>query len=110
MLRIVMLSIVTSSSSAPSTDSSARPQQYSNTQFEIVMFLNPPLDSVPNLIRPVALSRLCLRVPSSNVPSSYPLTWQLVMVTFSVAIASPSPNDDLRQMPSSPGELTVQLL
>jgi hypothetical protein len=24
----------------------------SNTLFEIVMFLNPPFDSVPNLIRP----------------------------------------------------------
>ena len=36
-----------------STDSRARPRQKSNTQLETVMFLNPPLDSVPNLMRPV---------------------------------------------------------
>ncbi len=51
--RIVMLVHVTSSITAPSTDSIASPQHPSNTQFEIVMFLNPPFDSVPNLIRPV---------------------------------------------------------
>src|SRR5213076_3264955 len=57
MSRIVMLLIVTSSSNPPSTVSSASPRQYSKTQFEIVIFLNPPLDSVPNLMRPVGLNR-----------------------------------------------------
>ena len=51
--RMVMLEIVTSSMIAPSTLSIARPRQSSKTQLEIVMFLKPPLDSVPNLMRPV---------------------------------------------------------
>ena len=51
--RMLMLVMVTSSSNPPSTDSRARPRQKSNTQLETVMFLNPPLDSVPNLMRPV---------------------------------------------------------
>ena len=38
---------------APSTVSSAKPRQPSNTQLEMVMFLKPPLDSVPHLMRPV---------------------------------------------------------
>src|ERR1035441_2359660 len=49
--RIVMFVHVTSSITAPSTDSIASPQHPSNTQFAIVMFLNPPFASVPNLIR-----------------------------------------------------------
>src|SRR3954453_24216448 len=53
MSRMVMLVIATSSSNAPSTDSNASPRQYEKVQLEIVMFLKPPLDSVPNLIRPV---------------------------------------------------------
>ena len=44
---------VISSSKAPSTLSSAKPRQPSKTQFEMVMFLNPPFDSVPHLMRPV---------------------------------------------------------
>ena len=50
------------------------------TQFEIVMFLKPPFDSVPNLIRPVGPSRsgarscVRLKVPSRNEPTSKPLT------------------------------------
>ena len=44
---------VISSSKAPSTLSSANPRQPSKTQFEIVMFLKPPFDSVPHLMRPV---------------------------------------------------------
>ena len=55
---------------------SARPRERWNTTFEIVMFLNPPFDSVPNLIRPVGPSRsgaaVVVRpyVPSSTVPTS----------------------------------------
>ena len=52
MSRIEMLVMVTSSSSAPSTDSSASPWQPSKTQLEIVMLRKPPFDSVPNLMRP----------------------------------------------------------
>ena len=44
---------VMSSTIAPSTDSSAKPWQLSKTQLEMVMFLKPPLDSVPSLMRPV---------------------------------------------------------
>ena len=56
MSRMVMLVMVTSSSSPPSTVSSASPWQPSNTQLEMVMFLNPPFDSVPNLMRPVRVT------------------------------------------------------
>ena len=73
MSRIVMLVIATSSISAPSTLSIARPRLYSNTQFEIVTFLKPPLLSVPNLMRPVGprlYFTVRLYVPSSSVPSS----------------------------------------
>ena len=45
--------MVTSSSPAPSTVSRARPREHSNRQFVIAIALNPPFDSVPNLIRPV---------------------------------------------------------
>src|SRR5271156_591413 len=73
--RIVTPVNVISSSSAPSTDSSANPRQLSNTQFEIVMFLNPPFDSVPHLIRPVGATLKSagqrLYVPSNIVPSTY---------------------------------------
>ena len=51
--RMVMLVMVMSSSSAPSTVSSAKPWQPSKTQFEMVMLMKPPLDSVPHLMRPV---------------------------------------------------------
>src|SRR5205823_344933 len=37
-----------------------------------------------------------------------PLTWQLVMVTFSVALANPRPKELFKQMPSSKGEFTEQ--
>jgi hypothetical protein len=53
MSRIVILDMVTSSSKAPSTVSNARPRQYSKTQLVMVIFLKPPLDSVPNFILPV---------------------------------------------------------
>lgn len=52
-LRMVMLLMVTSSSRPPSTVSRASPRQYSKMTLEIAMLRNPPLDSVPNLIRPV---------------------------------------------------------
>src|SRR4051812_36163879 len=85
MSRIVIFVIAMSSSNAPSTASSARPRQKSNVQLLIVIFLNPPFDSVPILIRPVGdwceyflYSRLY--VPSKNDPSSYPLTEQFVIV------------------------------
>ncbi len=54
--RIVIFEMVTSSSMAPSTDSKASPLQNSKTQLVIVIFLNPPFDSVPNLILPVGPS------------------------------------------------------
>src|ERR1700756_1914404 len=47
---------VISSSRAPSTLSSANPRHPSKTQFEMVMFLNPPFDSVPHLMRPVGFN------------------------------------------------------
>src|ERR1700731_2692557 len=67
---------VMSSRIAPSTVSNAKPRQPSNTQLEIVMFLKPPFDSVPHLMRPVGLVILesaCQRFqgPSRVVPSSY---------------------------------------
>ena len=37
----------------PSTVSNARPRLWSNTQSVIAMRLKPPLDPVPNLMRPV---------------------------------------------------------
>ena len=54
---MVMLVMAMSSSRAPSTVSSARPWQPSKTQLETVMFLKPPFDSVPNLMRPVPCCR-----------------------------------------------------
>ena len=111
--RMVMFVMLTSSSSAPSTDSSANPWQPSNTQFAIVMFLKPPLDSVPNLMRPVRGTfdsvPKCLKLPSSTLPSSKsPLTTQFAIVTLSVARAWPSAYELFRQIPSSQGEFTVQ--
>ena len=71
MSRIVMLLMETSSSDPPSTSSSASPWQKSKTQLEMVMFLNPPLDSVPNLMRPGRGScPVRLKVPSRKLPSS----------------------------------------
>jgi len=72
MARLV---IVMSSMNPPSTLSRARPRLYSNTQFEIVTFRKPPLDSVPYLMRPVGPPLVYVRtdrwrVPSSRVPSS----------------------------------------
>ncbi len=52
-LRMAMPVKVMSSTMAPSTDSSAKPWQLSKTQLEMVMFLKPPLVSVPSLMRPV---------------------------------------------------------
>src|SRR5215469_10819375 len=108
-----MLVMLTSSISAPSTLSIASPLHPSNTQFETVMFLNPPFDSVPNLIRPVrkafASSASRVHVPSSIRPSSkLPLTRQFVIVTISVARAYPSANELFRQIASSQGEFTEQ--
>src|SRR5215469_6790127 len=51
--RMVMFEMVTSSICAPSTLRIVIPMQPSKTQFEIVMFLKPPFDSVPNLMRPL---------------------------------------------------------
>src|SRR5207249_4879065 len=56
MSRIVMLLMETSSSKPPSTVSRAMPRQSSTTQLLIVMLRNPPLLSVPNLIRPITRS------------------------------------------------------
>src|ERR1700744_4825007 len=71
--RMVVFVIVKSSSSAPSTLSNAYPRHPSKTQFEIVTLMNPPLDSVPHLIRPVypecTSDGNFLKVPSSTVPS-----------------------------------------
>ena len=61
---------VMSSTIAPSTDSSAKPWQLSKTQLEMVMFLKPPLDSVPSLMRPVPHVRFGLMVIGFQVPSS----------------------------------------
>src|SRR6266545_2941555 len=109
-LRMVMLLIVTSSSSPPSTVSSARPRQNSKTTLEMAMLRNPPLDSVPNLIRPVRPNvAAVLYVPSISVPRSYPLTMQLSMVTFSVARATLNAYELFSTIASSPGELTVVL-
>src|SRR6185312_6259356 len=71
--RIVMLVIAMSSTCAPSTVSSAKPRQLSKMQLEIVIFLQPPLDSVPHLILPIGARKpigycMRLKVPSSNVP------------------------------------------
>ena len=51
------------------------------------MFLKPPFDSVPNLMRPVRGMRspagIGFKVPSSTEPSAkLPVTRQLVMVTI----------------------------
>src|SRR2546423_1803730 len=73
------------------------------------MFLKPPFDSVPNLMRPVPGPFPSLNVPSRTEPTSYPLTWQFVMVMFSHGRGSPSAYVLLGQIPSSLGELTVQL-
>ncbi len=54
MLRIAMLLKTMSSTMAPSAVSSAKPLQLSKTQFDMVMLRNPPFDSVPHLMRPVA--------------------------------------------------------
>src|SRR5580692_5436510 len=89
----------------------ASPREHSNTQFVIATDLNPPFDSVPNLIRPVGAGLPAAswrRVPSSRVPSSYPLTRQSEIVTFSVERNRPSPKERFRQMPSSHGEFTEQ--
>src|SRR6185312_6268510 len=73
--RIVIPVIVTSSREPPSTHSSASPRQVSKTQFETAMFLNPPLEDVPNLILPVGFPFAppgvnFLKVPSKRVPRS----------------------------------------
>src|SRR5215469_328579 len=111
--RMVMFEMVTSSISAPSTLRIATPKQPSKTQFEIVMFLNPPFDSVPNLMRPLRSTSEAggnrLNEPSSTAPSKkLPLTMQSLMVTISVLHVYPSANELFRQMASSQGELMVQ--
>ena len=53
MPRMEMFEMVMSSQRAPSSLSSAMPSHSSKTQLEMVMFLKPPFDSVPHLIRPV---------------------------------------------------------
>src|SRR5581483_9762149 len=111
--RMLIFVHVTSSITAPSTLSMLNPRQPSKTQLETVMFLKPPLDSVPNLIRPVrgtfASSANFLKLPSSSAPSSkLPLNMQFVMVTISVVRAYPSANELFRQIPSSHGEFTPQ--
>src|SRR5437667_12844028 len=66
---------VMSSHTAPSTVSSANPRQLSKTQFEMVMFLKPPFDSVPHLILPVGCLNSApnrLKLPSSKAPNWYP--------------------------------------
>ena len=67
---------VTSSMIPPSTLSIASPLQWSNTQLVMAIRRKPPLDSVPNLMRPVGVgpcfSSKRLRVPSRKVPSWKP--------------------------------------
>ena len=67
---IVMFEMTMSSSRAPSTVSNASPPQPSNKQLEIEILTNPPLDSVPHLMRPVPPMGRRLKVPSSSVPNS----------------------------------------
>ena len=74
--RMVMPTTLISSSTPPSTLSSARPRELSNTQFAIAMFLNPPFDTVPNLMRPVGFlpplsgaSAEALGRPSNSAPT-----------------------------------------
>ena len=70
--RIVVFVMAKSSRSAPSSDSSAYPQQPSKTQLEIVTLMKPPFDSVPHLMRPVRGTRNSganfLKVPSRTAP------------------------------------------
>jgi hypothetical protein len=79
----------------------------------IAIFLKPPFDSVPHLMRPVGspgsvlVNRL--NIPSNIVPTCHPpVTQQSLIVTFSAARASPRAHELLRQMPSSEGEFTLQ--
>jgi hypothetical protein len=51
------LLMVTSSSAPPSTVSIASPRERTKTQLEMLMFLKPPFDSVPTLMRPVTPRR-----------------------------------------------------
>ena len=55
----------------------------------MVMFRNPPLDSVAELIRPYLFFLFGIMRPSISVPSLYAETWQLVIVRFSVMRFSP---------------------
>src|SRR3984885_8301880 len=72
--RIVMFVMETSSSCAPATVSRASPGHPPNPQFEIAILMNPPFDSVPNIMRPVPYAwspgPLCFHVPSSTDPST----------------------------------------
>src|SRR5215469_7323633 len=111
--RIVIFEMLTSSMTAPSTLKIAKPKHPSKTQFAIVIFLKPPFDSVPNLIRPFrsisALGGKRLKVPSRSEPSSkLPLTMQSLMVIISAARAKPSAKELFRHIASSHGALTLQ--
>jgi hypothetical protein len=79
MSRMVIPTTVMSSMIPPSTVSSARPRQLSKMQLLMAMFLNPPFDSVPNLMRPVRCQSWSsetsgegLKLPSSSAPTWYP--------------------------------------
>jgi hypothetical protein len=72
--RMEIFEIAISSVKAPSAASSAIPFDPSIAQFEIVIFRNPPFDSVPHLIRPfrgtLASSANFAHFPASTLPSS----------------------------------------
>src|SRR5580658_1196686 len=97
-LLIVMFSMI-----PPSTSSSAKPRQLRNVQLLTEQLRKPPVASVPNLIRPV-FDLLGFIVPSSNVPSAKPETWQLLMVRFSVRTLRPRAKVLFGHRPSSLGE------
>lgn len=62
----------------PSTSSKANPLQLRKVQLAMVTLRKPPVDSVPNLIRPIP-PRLGSNLPASSAPSLKPETWQLTM-------------------------------
>ena len=70
--RLTLMSVI----SAPSTVSNASPRLWTNRHRRTVIWRNPPLLSVPSLIRPVgpspsgAFSVFVVYVPSKNEPTS----------------------------------------
>jgi hypothetical protein len=113
-VRIVILVIVTSSNNPPSTVSKAKPLGIIRHTIGDRYVLKSSIGLGSNLILPVVLLseyRLysLLNVPSSKVPSSYPLTWQLVMITFRLPLQNRKENELFKHIPSSNGEFTVQL-